>query len=523
MSNKNQLKSLPLLYIAFFEGAAVMAVELGGAKLIAPFYGTSLFVWSAVLAITLGGLTTGYYFGGLATKKFQPYRLLMTELIIAFIWMLLMPFIALHFMPLTKGLGVRTGSLVSAMMILMPALVCMGMVSPTIIQLANKNLMDSGKTAGTVYAVSTIGGILMTLFLGFYALPELGIRLSLWLSAIPLLLFATLLMPYAKVKKIYVLLILISIIFFTTSTVRNYDKPMTDFTFLYKSEGILGQLSVLSNPIDERTTHRHMFINHIAQTYVNEDSLTVSMWDYPHRFATIASLKPPNSKALLIGLGGGSIAQEFIKLGFDIDAVELDKRIPKIAKDFFDLQLPENHIYVDDGRHFIQYTKKTYDVVFIDVLNGENQPHHMFTKESIQTLKKILSKDAILMINLQGYIKGEKGKGTRSVFKTLVSQGFDVGVFQSKEGGDVHLYATKGKVDLSTFSSKRQNDCCKAMKIGLAECISAIKIDTLDAEILVDNKPLLEYYSAKANEEWRETALNAIIKRELENDYPFFD
>ena len=55
-----------LLLVAFIEGGAVMAIELAGAKMVAPFYGTSLYVWASVLAVTLSGLTTGYFLGGWA-------------------------------------------------------------------------------------------------------------------------------------------------------------------------------------------------------------------------------------------------------------------------------------------------------------------------------------------------------------------------------------------------------------------------------------------------------------------------
>lgn len=56
-----------LYLIAFIEGGSVMAIELAGAKMIAPFFGTSLYVWASALAVTLGGLTTGYFAGGWAT------------------------------------------------------------------------------------------------------------------------------------------------------------------------------------------------------------------------------------------------------------------------------------------------------------------------------------------------------------------------------------------------------------------------------------------------------------------------
>ena len=59
------VKKFPHLFLVLLiEGGALMAVELMGAKLVAPFYGNSLYVWTAVLTITVLGLTLGYYTGG---------------------------------------------------------------------------------------------------------------------------------------------------------------------------------------------------------------------------------------------------------------------------------------------------------------------------------------------------------------------------------------------------------------------------------------------------------------------------
>lgn len=515
--------NIPLYAIAFVEGAAVMTTELGGAKLIAPFYGASLFVWSAVLAVTLGGLTLGYYLGGRATLRFNAVKLLMFELLGAAIWMLFMPLIALYFMPSTTGLGVKLGSLVSAAFILMPALVCMGMVSPTIIQLANESVKSTGNTAGTVYAVSTVGGILMTLFLGFYALPEIGIRLSLWISALPLLVFASILVFKTSINKNAYFISLAAGAVLLLITKRSFSPTSTDFTFLYKEEGVLGQLAVLENPINDSTTNRHLFINHIAQTWVDEKTPDVSKWKYPHRFATVASVKPAGSKALLIGLGGGSVASEFMRLGFELDAVELDTRVVDIAYDFFDLTMDRSRIHIDDGRHYIQETNQVYDIILVDVLNGETQPHHLFTTEAIKDFKRILDENGILMVNFQGYIEGKKGMAARSIFKTMYVNGFDVGIFASEGGGDIHFYATPGKVDLAQFVPERQNGCCKAEGIGLVSCITTIEIDTSYADVLVDDKPILEYYSMASNLEWREKALDAVIQRQIDHAYPFFN
>lgn len=513
-----------LLLIAFVEGAAVMAVELGGAKIIAPYYGTSLYVWSSVLAVTLGGLTLGYFLGGRATTKYEAPKLLFFEILIGSALIILMPFLALVIMPATSGLGIRMGSLITSIVFMMPPLVCMGMVSPTIIQLSNSQLKETGKTAGTVYAISTVGGILMTLLMGFFMLPELGIRISLYFAASPLAILAFILMLKVKNYKEMTYSVITLIIVFIMTTGSSFKDPQLELKYLYKSEGILGQISVLNNPDDDSDiTYRHLFINHIAQTWVNDKYPSYSQWQYPHRFSALASIKPVGSKALLIGLGGGSIGMEFKRLGFEVDVVELDARIPEVAETYFGFEPEGMNLFLDDGRHYFKSTEEKYDIILIDVLNGETQPHHLFTMESLDEIKSILNPDGLLLINNQGYLQGPHSLGARSIYKTLVEAGFNTEVFKSKEdGGDIHFMATPGQLDFQALNEERMNPCCRQIPHAYRDLVTDFTVDTSDALILRDDKPKLELLNIYQNEEWRKTALGAIIKREKDNNIPFF-
>ena len=48
----------------FLTGASVMVIELLGTRLIAPFYGASLYVWASLISVTMIALAIGYYAGG---------------------------------------------------------------------------------------------------------------------------------------------------------------------------------------------------------------------------------------------------------------------------------------------------------------------------------------------------------------------------------------------------------------------------------------------------------------------------
>ncbi len=151
--------------ISFLEGSAVMACELTGAKLIAPYYGNSLYVWSSVLGTTLGGLAAGYYLGGRISEKLHVRKYLFFILLIASLLMLFTPSLSSFIMSATLNLSIQMGSLISCMVFIFPTLLCFGMVSPIIIRIVSTDVGEVGNKTGTIYAISTIGGLIMTFFI----------------------------------------------------------------------------------------------------------------------------------------------------------------------------------------------------------------------------------------------------------------------------------------------------------------------------------------------------------------------
>ena len=112
-----------------------MAVELMGAKLVAPFYGNSLYVWTAVLTITLLGLTLGYYSGGRLSKNGASETNLFVVLGISAVLVLALPFTASISMALTKGMGLIAGICITGIFLLLPPMLCFGMVGPMVVSL----------------------------------------------------------------------------------------------------------------------------------------------------------------------------------------------------------------------------------------------------------------------------------------------------------------------------------------------------------------------------------------------------
>src|SRR3974377_453377 len=107
--------SLFVLYLlCFLEGASVMAAELLGAKMLAPFFGTSLYVWASVLGFTLGGLATGYFTGGVISQKKEADKNLLLVLLGSAVLLVIMPVTAKATIIYSAGLSLLPSVLISS-------------------------------------------------------------------------------------------------------------------------------------------------------------------------------------------------------------------------------------------------------------------------------------------------------------------------------------------------------------------------------------------------------------------------
>ena len=164
------------LYLTvFLTGASVMVIELLGTRMIAPFYGASLYVWSSLISVTMIALALGYFVGGRWADRAKRTGL---SLIVAFaaVLTLVIPWATRSVLLATDPMGLRAGAFVSALVLFLPSLTFLGMVGPFAIKLATSRLDGVGTSSGSIYAVSTLGSVVGTLVLGFFLFPLIGSR-----------------------------------------------------------------------------------------------------------------------------------------------------------------------------------------------------------------------------------------------------------------------------------------------------------------------------------------------------------
>ena len=165
-----------LLATAFITGACVLIIELMGTRVLAPYFGSGIYTWSALIAVTLAALASGYAFGGRIADRLPRADILYNICLAAGLWTLSTPMLARPLLPIMIQLSdMRIGVLLSSLFLYFPNLFLLGAIGPFVIRLMTTDREVVGSVSGRVFAVSTIGSLLGALATGFVLIPNYGV------------------------------------------------------------------------------------------------------------------------------------------------------------------------------------------------------------------------------------------------------------------------------------------------------------------------------------------------------------
>ncbi|HNW52472.1 MAG TPA: fused MFS/spermidine synthase [Prolixibacteraceae bacterium] len=488
---------------AVIEGASVMAIELISARMLAPWFGSSLPVWATVIGITLLGLAVGYFAGGRVADQF-PQRNTLSIVLLGTSFLTLLMHIASQRLPLLFAEFNPILSLITiSLLMILPPLAMLGMIPTLLIRFITSKIDDSGSTTGKVFTVSSISGIITLPLIGFWVVPEFGLTfpsivIGILIGIVPFF-------QLIKQKKYYGWILLPAAFFSFLLTSNSKNEPGIKVQYL--SEGLLGQVMVAD--VDQAISEgkdmngRMLFVNRMGQSQLDLKTGS-TRWTYSIFTSAVSSVLPMKSKALILGLGGGNVANSFsYGLGFQVDAVELDRRIADVSRQYFSLN-PNVNVIVDDARHYLETTSKKYDLIFFDVFKGEVQPPHVLSVEAFKSAKSLLSENGLIIVNLNGYLTGKIGKPGRSVYRTLKAAGLETRILPTpgNESERNSLFiATKKPM---AFHHVRTPLTHQGKEVGLDSLfLDPSTLNLSDAIILTDDKPILELLNVAASNKWR--------------------
>ncbi len=510
----------PLYLIVPVSGAALMALEMAGARLVEPHFGSTIYVWGSIIGVFMGALSLGYYFGGKLADRAPRIEVLGLILLLAAVLTLIIPPISPYFciwINQFTDIDVRYRTLIASIVLFALPSICMGMVSPFSVKLAAKHVAALGSVTGSLYAVSTLGSIVGTLLVSFVLVEFVGTSMIIFGVGIVLALVALYCFfqaggAYRKTGLVVAII----------GAVCGFIGAQTPLTFTHRGETLLETkesayhyITIIDGPSQippYQDPARLMMFNNLIESGILLDKNSGQLPPPPAETACgyvdlltlgmVLTQKPPTDM-LIIGCGGGVGPRIFKERYPDqvksIDVVDIDPWVFKLAEKWFGYPFSADQViksHVDDGRLFVQQMPpdKKWDYIIMDAYSsGGRIPKHLITEEFFSQIRSRLTDDGVMIINVISTLeKPDSGidhsRLFRSVYKTLDK------VYECQEENGGHLY-----VFPRSRSGQGENIIMVATNSGIPEFDP---IEVARRYRLVKN-PLLSY-----------TALDPVIERQ---------
>ena len=406
-----------LILTAALCGALVMVIEVLGSRVIGPFFGVSLFVWTSLITVTLVALAAGYAAGGwLADRKSSP-DYLYSIILGAGLLTAATPLFKAAALKACLPLGLRFGSLASAFLLFGPALFLLGCVSPYLVRIAAREMKNIGRTVGNLYAISTAGSFAGTLATGFFLIAYLGVNRIFVLAGF--LLMALSAGYFVLFRRQWAVLALLVLPFLLAPPERVTAKVLADGTRVQltaQHDSFYGDLRVVDYAGPQLHT-RELLIDGLVQGGIDLAN-SQSVYEYPYLMQFLPyALNPGGRNCLVVGLGTGIVPSWYAAQGIHTEVVDIDPKVASLARQHFGFDRNIT-VHVEDARYFLNRSTKRYDYVMLDVFNGDTTPGHVLSLEAMRLLKARMTPNGVLAINLMGTL-GERGFMTASVIKTV--------------------------------------------------------------------------------------------------------
>ncbi len=412
-----------MLLASFLVGAIILVVEIMGTRVISPYYGASIYVWSSLIGVTLASLTVGYVLGGWAADRWPRLPGLALEMIGGALCLLLLPWMRRGVLAATTPLGLKAGALVSAALLFAPPLVLLGMTGPVAIRLVTSEVTLLGRGVGKIYGVSTLGSMLGAILTGFFLIPNFSVSGVLLAGAGVLLVLGGGGLLVARRTLAGTSALAVGML--VAAGLERAPAPPSNVIYLGNS--FHGEIKV----VDTKDV-RVLLINGVDNGFVDRRSME-SRAPYIALFEYLPAARPAAKRALCIGLGSGSVPRAFhLRHGIASEVVEIDSVIVHVARRYFDFPA-DIPVIVEDGRTYVEHAPHRYDFVVLDAFASEMLPGHLFTREFFARVDAVLEPGGILAINMVGLPDGASAVAWRSVHRTLAERFAHLRVFAGEQ------------------------------------------------------------------------------------------
>ncbi len=354
--------------VVFVVGTGSLGAEIAAARMLAPYFGASTLIWANTIGIVLLALSAGYWYGGKRADRDPSHRGLFKIVLLAGLMTAAIPFVADPFLSIAVdaldsiSAGAFVGSLLGVLVLVATPVFVMGMVAPYALRLAVHGIEDTGRTAGRLYALSTIGSLSGNFASALLLIPLLGTRRTFLVYALGFVVVAAL--GLRSRKAILAPAAILVLMALPVGIVKAAEDP---------GERVIHEVDTehqYARVIENEDGDRFLELNEgqAVHSIRRKDSyLTDNIWD-EYLVAPFAVRSDPPDRIAILGNAAGTTARAYGRYfpATYVDGVEIDGDLTDIGREYFDMRNPRLRTYTEDARPFLRRIDRRYDAILVD-------------------------------------------------------------------------------------------------------------------------------------------------------------
>ncbi len=385
-----------------------MAAEFGASSLLGNIFGTSNPVWAVIIGLILVYLTAGYFIGGRIADRMPRSKTMYVLLAWGAFTLGIVPYIASPVLRLaanafdTLQIGILAGAFAGVLVLFTVPVTLFGMISPFAIRLS---IIDSGKAgnvSGTIYGISTIGSFIGTFLPTLLLIPTIGTTRTFLVFSLALLFVALaglgLSAGWRTVAPYFLMVIALALlaVFGGRGGIKRSSGQ------IFETESAYNYIQVL-----EINGTRYLRLNEGQGIHSEYNPQTMEYGGPWQQFLVgpffYANRQPEDVRRIaIVGLAAGTTARQAAAVfpNVVIDGIEIDPKIVDVGKQYFDMNLPNLNVMIQDGRWGLSSSQEKYDLICIDAYRPPYIPPHLTTQEFFQIAADHLNPDGVVVINV---------------------------------------------------------------------------------------------------------------------------
>ena len=435
------MKKNKLELIVFLSGAIGMGLELIAARVLSPYVGSSNVVWTSIIGIILVSMSFGYYIGGKLADKKADLNALANILLLAALTTSFIPILETIVVKNLAGMinNLIIAAIICAIIVFSIHSFILAMVSPFAVKIKSDQEKEIGTVSGRISSISTIGSIVGTFLMGFVLIPRIGVsNINIGVTLLIIIMSLVARNQYTK-KEVWVTILLICVMGIT-SIIGKFIFKLNNPDILLDTDSQYSRIWV--KQIATKTNkYKTLQVDTGLESYIDSDGNMGA--EYLKYYDLFEYFNKDANSTLLIGGAAYTYPIHYLQKyqNKKIDVVEIDNKMTEIAEDEFGLDSsnPNLSIYDQDGRSYLNYTNKKYDVILLDAFKGVNAPFELTTYEALNNAKNALNENGIVLTNIISSLEGEQSDFIKYEYATYKAVFDDVKVFAVRDRENTEL------------------------------------------------------------------------------------